>query len=104
MYCKECGNYLDEKSLFCNKCGISTMVIKKSTQANVLSIVGLIVACISFFLNFWGIVGIAAVILSSFALIQINKTGEKGKGMAIAGILIGSFQIIYAFIMILILI
>lgn len=65
---------------------------------NMLSIIGIIVAGISLLINFGGIVGICAVILSSVALIQIGKTGEKGKGLAITGIAIGAASIIYAFI------
>lgn len=103
MFCKNCGNKILENSSFCSNCGtginddIST---QKTRQTNMLSIIGLIVAGISIFLNFWGIVGIAAVILSSMALIQINKSGEKGKSLAISGISIGAFSILYGFIII----
>lgn len=100
MYCKQCGKELGEASTFCNYCGTRAGFEKKQEQINTLSIVGMIVAGISIFLNFWGIMGIAAVILSTMGLIQINKLGEKGKGIAITGILLGSFSIIYGFIMI----
>lgn len=100
MYCKQCGKELRESSAFCEYCGTRAEFWKKQEQVNTLSIVGMIVAGISIFLNFWGLVGIAAVILSSMGLIQINKSGEKGKGIAITGILLGAFSIIYGFIMI----
>lgn len=100
MYCKQCGNELSENAAYCEKCGLGKDVERKSGQTNMLAIVGLIVAGISFFLNFWGLVGIAAVILSSIGLLQIDKTGEKGKGMAITGIGIGAFSIMYGFAMI----
>ena len=102
MYCKKCGNKLVEDSVFCDKCGTNTPA-SSSAQTNILAVVGLIVAGISIFLNFAGIVGIAAVVLSSLGLMQINKTGEKGKGMAITGISIGAFSVIYGFIMIMLL-
>ena len=78
------------------------MIVKNQNRYNTLSVVGFVLACISFFLNFWGVVGIAAVISSTLGLIQINKCSEKGKGMAIAGISIGIFSIIYAFVLLLI--
>lgn len=101
MYCKNCGSQIDDGVAFCNRCGTSTSVTRKENQTNVLSVVGMIVALISLLLNFWGIVGIAAVVLSYLGLVQINKTGEKGKGMALTGIAIGAFSIVYAFVMIL---
>ena len=103
MYCKICGNQISENSSFCGNCGASMnndILTQKTQQTNMLSIIGLIVAGISIFLNFWGVVGIAAVILSTVALIQINKSGEKGKSMAICGISIGAFSILYGFIII----
>ena len=51
-----------------------------STKTNTLAIVGLI---LSIFLSFIG--GIVSLV----ALTQIKKTGEKGKGFAIAGVIIG---------------
>ena len=104
MYCKNCGNQLGENVMFCDKCGARATVAKPQQQMNVLAIIGFIVACISFLLNFWGIVGIAAVVLSSLGLIQINKNGEKGKKLAIAGIVLGAISIVYAFILLLIVI
>ena len=107
MYCKDCGAELKDDALFCDKCGKSinkeTATKSKSQTTNILSIIGVVVSGISLFLNFWGLVGIAAVVISSIALIQINKSHEKGKGMAITGIAIGGLSIFYAFIMILLL-
>ena len=48
---------------------------------NVLSIISLVGAIIGF--------NVIAVILGFIALSQIKKTGEQGKGLAIAGIVIG---------------
>lgn len=104
MFCKNCGNELNENASFCNKCGANVRTVKESAQNNTFAIVGFIVACISIFLNFWGVVGIAAIILSSLGLIQINKTGEKGKKLAVAGISIGIFSVIYAFVLLALLI
>ncbi|MBQ2840341.1 MAG: DUF4190 domain-containing protein [Oscillospiraceae bacterium] len=100
MYCKQCGKELRDSSAFCEYCGTRAGFGKKQEPVNTMSIVGMIVAGISVFLNFWGLVGIAAVLLSAMGLIQINKSGEKGKGIAITGIALGTFSIIYGFLMI----
>lgn len=63
---------------------------------NSLAIVGFVLGIISFFLNFFGIVGISAVVVSSIALTQISKNSEKGKVFAILGIIFGAINIIYA--------
>lgn len=104
MFCKNCGAEIIEGSNFCLNCGTSVASGENRNKFNTLSTVGLIVAAISLLLNFWGLVGIAAVILSSIGLIQINRTGEKGKGIAITGILLGAFSIIYGFTMILLMV
>lgn len=104
MYCKQCGNQLNEGVAFCDQCGASVLVEgaenKTKKQTNILASVGMIVSLVSIFLNFWGIVGIAAIVLSFIGLNQISTTGEEGKGFAITGIVIGIISVIYAFIMI----
>ena len=63
--------------------------MNNQTKTNILAIVGFI---LSFFL------GIIGSIICIVALSKIKKTGEKGKGFAIAGIVIGivSFVVIVA--------
>ena len=104
MYCKQCGIELQEGNLFCKMCGARVDIEKNNmdsvqNKTNTMALMGLIVSGISLLLNFWGIVGIVAVILSTLGLLQINETNEKGKGMAITGISIGAFSIIYGCIM-----
>lgn len=68
-----------------------------NNKINSLSLAGFITSIISLFLNFWGIVGIVGVVLSSVGLAQINSKKERGSGLAISGIMIGVFSILYAF-------
>ncbi|MFF1878875.1 DUF4190 domain-containing protein [Leifsonia sp. NPDC058230] len=56
---------------------------------NTLAIVGFI---LSFFVN------VVGVILSFVALSQIKRTGEQGRGLAIAGIIIGFAEIAFGII------
>ena len=69
---------------------------KSNGSYNSLSIAGFILGIISCFLNFWGIVGIVAVVLSAIGLSQIYKAQEKGKVLAILGIILATINIIYA--------
>lgn len=109
MFCKNCGKQITDGSVFCPNCGADTEVNKYLYQPvskqkyNTMSIIGLVVAGISLLLNFWGIVGIAATVISLIALLQIGKSCEKGKGMAIAGIAIGGFSIVFGVIQIILL-
>lgn len=62
---------------------------------NVLCIVGFVLAFI---------VPPVGLILSIIAIVQINKTFEKSKGLAIAGIVIGAFETLMAILGIIIMI
>ena len=61
---------------------------------NPLALAGFIVALCSLIINFGGIVGLVATILSAVGLSKVKSTG-KGKGFAIAGLVIGIISIIY---------
>jgi len=104
MYCKYCGNKLDDKAIVCPHCGILTHEdsVPKSPvssapqpqaqqkpqpkpvpqqSTNVLAIVGFI---LSFF------VPLAGLICSAIAMKQLKTSGEGGKGFATAGVVISS--------------
>lgn len=61
---------------------------------NNLALAGFIVSLCSLFINFAGIVGLVATILSAIGLSKVKSTG-KGRGFAIAGLVIGIISIIY---------
>lgn len=67
-----------------------------NNKINSFALAGFITSIISLFLNFWGIVGIVGVVLSSVGLAQISSKHERGSGLAISGIIVGVFSIIYA--------
>jgi uncharacterized membrane protein len=56
---------------------------------NVLSIVGFVLA---FFIS------IAGLVVSIIALVQIKRTGERGRGLALAGVIISAIAIIISVI------
>lgn len=116
-FCTQCGNELDNNIKFCPNCGTKTTepiiesdltnqqtfcnvnnnVIQKAPH-NSMSILGLVISIISLFINFWGAVGMAGLILSILGLLQIDKTKENGKALSVIGIIIGVFSVFYAFI------
>lgn len=66
-----------------------------------MCIVGLVISCISLLLNFWGLVGIAGTVVSVIGLNSCKQKNENGKALAIIGIVIGVFSILYGLIAIL---
>ncbi len=61
-------------------------------KTNVLAIVSLVISILGF--------NLIAIILGAIALNQIKKTGENGRGLAIAGIIIGAISIVILIIVI----
>ena len=62
-----------------------------SANYNGLSIAGFSLSCAAIIFNFFfGLPGIVGLILSIIGLCQCNKRSEKGRGLAIAGIVIGA--------------
>lgn len=52
---------------------------------NVLAIVGFVLAFV---------VSIGGLVVSIIALVQISRTGERGRGLALAGVIIGGLSLI----------
>lgn len=69
---------------------------KKTSQVNVFAVLSLIFG-IAFFIPFGPIL---AIVFGFIALSQISKNSEEGKGLAIAGIILG-FLWIFVMLMIL---
>ena len=113
--CDKCGSEVDSNAKFCPNCGAKIEPTEKAERVevveatvkdnsgnkvnnteigyNVMSIVGFV---LSFILipKFC----LVALVISIIALVQISKTKEKGKGLAIAGIAISSLIVIYGLI------
>ncbi len=95
MYCKNCGNNIDDNTVICPKCGVATgkSTIADQNKTNTLAIVG-------FVLSF--LVAIAGLICSVIARKQIRESGEKGMGLATAGMIISIISLVLEFISIII--
>ena len=123
MKCPNCGTELNNNETFCTNCGkrvdgaidtptgvetsntnteneveqpvqqATQPVATNTTKYNSTVITGFVIAIISLF--FYPIIlGSVAAVLSAIGLKQVNETNEKGKGLAIAGIIIGIAVII----------
>ena len=70
-------------------------------KTNVLAIVSLI-ASIAGIVIAWGIGSIVGIICGHISLSQIKKTGEEGRGMAVAGLIVGYIGLALAIISVII--
>ena len=108
-FCTKCGK--EFTGSFCSNCGNAVNGTQSQSQVayqtqrpvteqklNVMALVGFILGCVSLFLNFWGIVGILALVFSIVGLTQINNMGGKGKGFAVTGIILGAIGVVWGVI------
>lgn len=96
-FCGYCGSKLEDDK--CPKCDANEekKVVKaepvnttSGSKTNGLSVAGFVFSLTGFLFTLLAIPGL---ILSIIGLSQIKKTGEEGKGLAIAGIIISSIII-----------
>ncbi len=74
---------------------------KTNTLAIVAVVCGGVGLVLSFCCGVFGVpVDIAAIVCGAIALSQIQRTGEQGRGLAIAGIVMGVLWIILAIVMV----
>ncbi len=118
MKCPNCGTELNNNETFCTNCGkrvdgaidtptgvessntntenkveetvqqANQPVAANTTKYNSTVITGFVISIISIFIISI-ILGPVGAVLSPIGLKQVSETNEKGKGLAIAGIIIG---------------
>ena len=69
---------------------------KQNDSVSGTIIAGFVLGLISWFLDFFGIVGIMAIVFSAIGLSQLSRTNQKGKVLAIIGLVLGITNVIYA--------
>ena len=115
MNCEYCGSVLSPANTWCTNCGASAPTQNAAVptytpqpqqqyqpynqnqfvqsnlppKMNSMALAGGIVSLVSLVCGFCGVAGIVGLILSIIGLTQINKTGERGRGWALTGIIIG---------------
>lgn len=97
--CEHCGGLLNNNETVCIHCEKkldpkkAKYVAKKKT--NILSVIGFMFGGISFFIDYFGLLGITAVILCSVGSVQIKNNNESGMFYAVFGFLLGLGSIGY---------
>lgn len=71
-----------------------TPVTNVAPKTNVLAIVSLVLSIIGF--------NIVAIILGFVAMNQVKKTGENGRGLALAAVIIGFAEIVIGIIIVIV--
>lgn len=88
MYCKNCGQEIDDNADICIHCGVKTgKTTPQNSSSNTIAIVGFV---LSFFIS------IAGLVCSIIGLVKSKDCGGKGKGFAIAGIVIAAASMIFS--------
>ena len=89
VYCTTCGTQITASS-FCTNCGTaaapapSAPVYQPSRPTNTLAIVALVTSLLG--------IGLAGIICGHISLSQIKRSNEQGRGMALAGLIIGYLE------------
>lgn len=112
-FCVECGSELKSDYVACPKCGKKLKESKKSTvvvtnnittnnnSSNGFAIAGFVVSLVSSLLC-CGTFNVLALILSIIGLIKSKELNGRGKGLAIAGIVIASIMFIIDIIIVIV--
>lgn len=105
-FCVKCGKKLEDNAKFCDSCGsetdkevVESVVINNveaiqtegstnNGKANGLSIASMVLSIVSVFL-FRTVCSILGIVFGAISYKKIKKTGQKGKGFAITGIVVG---------------
>ena len=114
MNCQKCGKEIEANSPFCPECGATQDMSARgnvppappppqaqvhqpsaSGSYNGLAVAGFVVSLVSLFINFWGIIGIVGLILSAFGMQKVKLLNQKGRGLAIAGLVIGIISAVW---------
>lgn len=96
MYCKKCGQQIDDDAVVCVHCGTATDKFTATTtpvvqhkESNVLAIVG-------FIFSFY--IAIVGLICSIIGYRKAKQEGLEYGGLALAGIIISAVSMAIAFI------
>ena len=91
--CSECGKEVSDKAKSCPNCGAP---VGRSDKTNAFAITGFVFSIISIFFHVYAIVPVLACVFSLAAFNDIDTTHEKGRGLAVAGLIIGVIYILAA--------
>ena len=102
MFCKICGCEIPEGSNFCPRCGSDTKTTEfvaqeqpapaqkfsgKAIAGFILSLIGIFISAIP--------CGIVGTILSALGMKETTSKNKKGRGLAIAGLVVSIIDIVF---------
>lgn len=94
-FCSNCGTKMDSDASFCTNCGTSnTGVTRAESNSDEEFVNGFAIA--GFVCSF--LFALLGLIFSIIGLNKANENGGKGKGLAIAGIIIAAINMFLGFI------
>lgn len=103
-FCIYCGKEVEENDNVCGNCGNAiknnvqnTIIVKNENKTDGLAIAGFVLSIVSFLCC--GSTSVLGLIFSILGLVNCNKNGKDGKGLAIAGIVINSIMFIVLIIL-----
>ncbi len=102
-FCSKCGKEINDEAVVCVHCGCAVEDAAAPVPAaatgkfSALGIVGFILSLVSWFVALYGIVAIAGVVFSALGMKQCNA-GFKGKGLAIAGLVLSIISLVFTLI------
>ena len=101
MNCPKCNRKNDDTAIFCIYCWKEMKLeeIKEvkivRPRLNPLALAGFIVSMASVSVGLFGLGGIVGIVLSSIGLSKVKKNNERGRGFAIAGLIVGIIAVIF---------
>lgn len=120
MFCKNCGKEIDDNALVCPNCGVATEKMQQEAaitataeapatkKVNVCAILGLIFSILAF-VGIWVFgwlfyIGAPAALVLSIVGIVMSKKLNNGKGLAIAGLVVTIFDVVFYLIFLFVLV
>ena len=119
--CNRCGAIYQDGAPYCPNCGAQEPIYEQQAYQppqqtgysqppvynpppvqppyNGMSIEGFVLSCVSMVLCCFPITAIIGLILSVVSLPQMTKTGDRGKGLAIAGLILNGLVILFWIVM-----
>lgn len=67
-------------------------------KINTFGLVGFIVGIAAMFIGFWGLTGAVAIVFSAIGMHNFDPNTEKGKGFAIAGLVLGIVGVVWGIV------
>ena len=98
-FCTYCGKEIDENDNVCGYCGNAINknntevinIVNNTNKTDGFATAGFVLSLVSFFCC--GFTSVIALIFSIVGLVNCNKHGTNGKGLAISGIVISTILI-----------